>query len=256
MNSPDPSHHSPRCVVVVGGSSGIGAELCRAAAGRGWHVWIGYASGLARAERLVDDIEADRGAASIVRLPLDDPDRLRLGVATIAEHGPSPEAVVLCGAPAPDVSPFIKLTPAQFRHQLDCAVIGSHVLMAEAWKRCFRARGGGHVSAVLSAALGPPAAPHMASYVAAKGGLEALLRAAAAELGPAGLKISVISPSYVETPMLQAFPALLLDRARAKLAHKRFLDPRRVALAILHGLEHPPAPGGVHELSLELEMAS
>ena len=39
-------------VVVTGGSSGIGAELCRAAAAAGWHVWVGYGAGAVRAETL------------------------------------------------------------------------------------------------------------------------------------------------------------------------------------------------------------
>jgi NAD(P)-dependent dehydrogenase (short-subunit alcohol dehydrogenase family) len=256
MNSPDLKPDRVRSVVVTGGSSGIGAELCRAAAGRGWHVWIGYLSGAERAQRLADEIAALRGLAAVVRLPLDDPGQLRASVESIAAHGPEPEALVLCGAPAPDVMPLIKLTPEHFRRQYECAVIGGHVLLAEMWRRCFRARGGGHVAAVLSAALGPVAAPHMASYVAAKGGLDALLRAAAAELGPAGLRVSTISPGYVETPMLRAFSPLLLDRARAQQPDKQFLAPRDVALALLQGLEHPPAPGTVHELPREMRLAS
>lgn len=256
MNSPEPEQRQARSMVVTGGSSGIGAELCRTAAARGWHVWIGYLSGAERAQRLADDIAKGGGAASVVRLPLDEPDQLRASVDLIAAQGPEPEALVLCGAPPPDVAPLIKLTPDQFRRQFECAVVGSHALMAEVWKRCFRGRGGGHVAAVLSAALGPVTAPHMASYVAAKGGLDALLRAAAAELGPAGLRVSVVSPGYVETPMLQAFSPLLLDRARAQQPDKQFLAPRTVALTLLYGLEHPPAPGTVHDLSLELRLAS
>jgi 3-oxoacyl-[acyl-carrier protein] reductase len=145
----------------------------------------------------------------------------------------------------------VKLTADQFRHQLDCAVVGHHVLLAELWRQCFRPRGGGYVLAVLSAAQGPATAPHMAGYVAAKGGFEALLRAAAAELGRAGLRISVVRPGYVETPMLDAFDARLLDRARAASPGRRFLRPSDVASALVAALHCPPGPGVVGEIPLD-----
>lgn len=240
-----------RALVVTGGSSGIGAAVCRAVARRGWHVWIGYAKGAERADALARELAAAGQSASTVALPLDAPDRLVDGVATIAARPPLPEAAVLCGGPAPDVAPLSKLTPEHFRHQLDCQVIGHHVLCTELWRRCFRARGGGHVLAVLSAAQGPAAAPHMASYVAAKGGFEALLRAMAAELGRAGLSVSVVRPGYVETPMLDAFDSRLLDRARAAAPGRRFLEPADVAAALVAALSRPPAPGHVAEIALD-----
>ena len=48
---PDPEPY-PAGVLITGGSGGIGAALCRRAAGAGWHVWIGYNSAADRAERL------------------------------------------------------------------------------------------------------------------------------------------------------------------------------------------------------------
>src|SRR5690606_20280708 len=143
-------HPAPPAIVVTGGSSGIGAELCRLAARAGWQVWIGYATGERRAAELATAIVARGGTAEPVPLPLDDPDAIRRGVAAIADH-PSPvTAAALCGAPAPDVGSFTKLAPVQFRRQFDCAVIGNHALAAELWRQCFRHRGGGHLLAVLS----------------------------------------------------------------------------------------------------------
>ena len=237
-------------MVVTGGSSGIGAELCRAAAGAGWHVWIGYGSGAERAERLAAELVEAGGSARAVALPLHDPEELRRGVAAIADAEETVEAAVLCGAPAPDVASLLKLTPGQFRRQFDCAVVGNHTLATELWRRCFRPRGSGHLLAVLSAAHGEETATHMASYVAAKGALDALLRAAAAELGRAGLRISVIRPGYVETPMLDAFEPRLIERARAAAPEGRFLMATEVAEALLHGMQHPPHPGVVAELTV------
>ena len=241
-----------RSLVVTGGSGGIGAAVVRAAARRGWYVWIGYATGADRAAALAGELAAAGLSAATVALPLDEPERLRAGVAMIAERGPLPAGAVLCGAPAPDIAPVTKLEPEHFRRQLECAVVGHHVLLAELWRHCFKPRGGGHVLAVSSAAQGPEtAAPHMASYVVAKGAFEALLRAMAAELGRAGLRVSVIRPGYVETPMLAAFDSRLLDRARAAAPGGRFLSPSDVAAALMAALRHPPGPGMVGEIGLD-----
>jgi 3-oxoacyl-[acyl-carrier protein] reductase len=252
---PDGERPRPRSVVVTGGSSGIGAAFCRLAARRLWHVWVGYASGADRARRLVAELTAEGGSAAAAALPLGDRRCIADSIAAISCAGPPPEAVVLCGAPAPDVVPFLKLTPEHFRRQLDAALVGNHALLAEMWRACFRPRGGGHVLAVLSAAQGPPTAPHMASYVAAKSGLETLLRAAAAELGPAGLRVSVVHPGFVETPMLRSFEPRLLERARATALGGGFLDPGAVAWVLLRGLEEPPQPGKVAELSIDVHEA-
>jgi 3-oxoacyl-[acyl-carrier protein] reductase len=242
-----------RAVVVTGGSSGVGAAFCRAAACSGWHVWIGFGSGTDRATAVQHEILRDGGSAVPIHLPLADPDRLRDATARMAVD-PMPEALVLCAAAPPDVVPFTKITADQLRRQLETAVVGNHALIAEMWRRCFRPLGGGHVLAVLTSALGPPAAAHMATYIAAKGSLQALLQAAAAELGPAGLRVSMVHPGYIETPMLSAFEPRFLERARLAAAQGRFLAPDTVASALLEGLHDPPGPGSVRQLPLVKEL--
>lgn len=256
---PDFDQTGERSVIVTGGSGGIGSALCRMAAARGWRVWIGYASGFDRALRLAAEIADAGGAAQPLFLPLDDPARLREAVGAIVAEGALPGALALCASPPPEVASLLKLTAEQMRRQLECAVVGNHALLAEVWRRCFRPRGGGHVLAVQSAAQGTPSAAtasHMAGYVVAKSALEALLRAAAAEFGRAGLRVSLVRPGYVETPMLRAFPPLILERARAALPGQSFVRPEQVAAALLAGLEAPPPAGTVAELPSPMKRAS
>lgn len=238
-----------RCLVITGGSSGIGASLVRAAARGGWRVWLGYASGQERASRIAAELQKSGADVLPIRLPLDDIEELQASLAHIASHGPAPEAAVLCGSLAPDLLSLLKLSADHFRRQHECAVVGNHALLGELWRRCFRPRGGGHVIAVLSAAQGPRPTPHMASYVVAKAGLEALLYAAEAEWGAGGLRASVVRPGFVDTPMLDVFSPLIIERALNTSG--RPARPEAIAAAMLRALEYPPAPGTVAEIPLD-----
>jgi 3-oxoacyl-[acyl-carrier protein] reductase len=56
-------------------------------------------------------------------------------------------------------------------------------------------------------------------------GLIALTRAAARELGPAGIRVNAVSPGFMETDMTAALPQKVRDRAREESCLGRYCDP-------------------------------
>jgi NAD(P)-dependent dehydrogenase (short-subunit alcohol dehydrogenase family) len=60
-------------------------------------------------------------------------------------------------------------------------------------------RGGSLV--LISSQLGRMGAPGYASYCAAKGGVDALVRALAVDVGPDGIRVNAVAPGLVRTPM-------------------------------------------------------
>ena len=60
-------------------------------------------------------------------------------------------------------------------------------------------RGGSLV--LVSSQLAHIGAPGYSSYCAAKGGIEALVRALAVEVGPDGIRVNAVAPGLVQTPM-------------------------------------------------------
>ncbi len=225
-------------ILVTGGSSGIGAAFCKAAASGGFRPLVGYNTGRAAADAVVHEIKAAGGTALALHLPLDAPGAIADILGALPEEK-VPGAAVLLGWPAPKIAPFTRQDATEFERQ-QAAVTGCHALIATCWRLWWRKAGRGRVLAVTTAALSPPVAPHMASYVAAKGGLQSLLDAAAAELGPLGLRVDVAAPGYVETPMLSSFDPRLLDHARARAPGGAFLTPDAVAHALLRSLRRPP----------------
>jgi NAD(P)-dependent dehydrogenase (short-subunit alcohol dehydrogenase family) len=78
-----------------------------------------------------------------------------------------------------------------------------------------RERGGGSIVHVGSA-LGVAAAPFFAPYVASKGGIDALARAAAVELVAHGIRVNVVAPGTIDT----AISAGVSEFRRTMLRHR------------------------------------
>ena len=94
-------------------------------------------------------------------------------------------------------------------------------------------RGWGRLILVTSI-VGSLAAPGASSYVTAKGGLAALARALASELGATGVTSNALSPGFFATEMnaqLIASPAG--ERQRQRCPAKRWADPHEIAGAAL-----------------------
>lgn len=64
-------------------------------------------------------------------------------------------------------------------------------------------RGGAIVNT--SSFLSTAATPGTAAYSASKAGLDAMIRAVALEVGPAGIRINNVNPGVIDTPMLRRF---------------------------------------------------
>ena len=106
-------------------------------------------------------------------------------------------------------------------------------LAAQLGGRAMQRSGGGAMVFVASVS-GMTAAPMHAAYGAAKAGLMALVKSAAVELGPAGVRANAVAPGVVWTPRVSAF---LGDEGRernsANAPLRRVALPADIASAIL-----------------------
>lgn len=74
----------------------------------------------------------------------------------------------------------------------------------------------------------------LANYAASKGGLLALTRSAAVELGPSNVNVNAVAPGYIRTTRLtDRVPSEILDRTRERSALGRLGDPQDVAGVVL-----------------------
>lgn len=155
--------------------------------------------------------------------------------------------LLVCAAGLTRDAPLLKSTEADWDD-----VLGVNLHAAA---RCARgvlkgmiSRKSGHIVFISSfSALHPPAG--QASYAAAKAGLIGLTRSLACEVGPAGIRVNVVLPGFLETAMTRGVSPARRDEVRAAHTLGRFNTPECVArfLRVLHE-ELPHTSGQVFQL--------
>lgn len=179
-----------RRVVVVGAGSGIGRESALALAAHGAHVVLAdrdEAAAKAAAERV-----GDRGEA----YPLDVLDPAAIETAA---GGLSPvDALVF--TPATNVRKrIVDYTRDEFDRVVHLNLRASFDLIRAFGSRMVD-RGSGSIVG-FSSIRASTVEPGQGVYAATKAGLEQLVKTAAAEFGPSGVRVNAIRPGVVETPL-------------------------------------------------------
>lgn len=205
--------HDSRVVLVTGVGRGIGAGLAAILAERGWRV-AGHhfdAGAVPGEPWLKADLSQPGEAAALVQRVLDRCGRL--------------DAVVHNAAV--DLGPLALLETTRAQYELILGVnLTAAFELAQAAARHMIARGEGGRIVNISSIHSRITLAGRAVYAASKGGLEALIRALALELGPHGITVNGIAPGFIE-----------VERSRAAIPN---YDPAAVGRAIpIQRVGHP-----------------
>ena len=93
-------------------------------------------------------------------------------------------------------------------------------------------RGQGGRIALFSSVAGLQPSPGAAAYSTAKGGVISLARTLAAEGARHNIRVNVIAPGYIETPMLKGLPEGFADHVRKKTPLKRLGEMDEVSALV------------------------
>ncbi len=185
---------SPKTVWITGASTGIGAELVRSYTRMGCRV-----AASARSADKLHALEAG-GAGSVHPYPVDVTDAAAImdTVAAIeADLGPIDLAVLNAGAYTP--TPVKDFTAEVVKATMDVNVLGVSNALAALMPRMVERRSG-HL-ALMSSVAGYRGLPMAAAYSASKAAVIAMGQSLKAELDGLGVKIQVICPGFVKTPL-------------------------------------------------------
>jgi 3alpha(or 20beta)-hydroxysteroid dehydrogenase len=103
-----------------------------------------------------------------------------------------------------------RTSPEDFRRTLEVNLTGAWLGMHVAVPSIRRAGGGSIVNVSSSAGLQGYA--NLGAYVASKWGLRGLTKTAALELGPSGIRVNLIHPGPIRTPMIAGIDASIAEK--------------------------------------------
>ena len=187
-----------RTVLVTGATGGVGSAVARALRTAGWTVYA--------AHRRPEDADALRDAGfTPVRLELTDEDSV---FAAAEQVGPRLDGLVNSAA-IMGQGP-VELTPTEaWRRQFEINVIGQATVI-RAFLPALRASGGRVVNVGAVSARVPP--PFFGPIAASKAALAALTHSLRAELRHQGVKVTLVEPGAMDTPIFAT-----ADKASADL---------------------------------------
>lgn len=185
--------------LITGASRGIGAAVAREFAMRGASVCVHFQQARAAALEVVAQCDAQGVHAIAMQADLTRPEDVkRLAASAAAALGPV--SVLVNNAGIGSVALAIDTTDEAFDRLLALHMKAPFALVRLMAPNMIRAKRGCIIN--MGSIWGLTGAAGETAYSAAKGGLIALTRALAKELGPSGIRVNAVAPGVVETDML------------------------------------------------------
>lgn len=222
-------------VLITGANSGIGAAIAIAMAAEGGDIAINYpnGSGHAGATETARRIAQMGRAVETIQADVSDPAAVQAMIET-AISALGHIDILVNNAGITSAAPLHELPIGDWDRVMGVNLRGTFLTMRAVLPHMYH-RGSGKIINNASQ-LAYKGAPGFAHYVASKGGIISLTRAAALEAAPRGVQINAVAPGATETPILNDVdPAVLAEiRAgipRGKLAQASDIAPAFVFLA-------------------------
>ena len=190
-----------KVVLVTGAGKGIGQALAERFASQGCKVAVNDVN-VEAVDAVVAKINDGGGTAMAAVADVSSSDEVAIIVdAVMAEHGRIDVLVNNAGIISPMLH-FFEADEAWWRRIIDVNLTG-HFLVSQPVARIMAKQGGG---SIINMSSGGATRAHRAftAYDATKGGIEALTRAMALDLGPYNIRINALMPGSIDTTGMNA----------------------------------------------------
>lgn len=181
---------APRHAIVTGGAGDIGSAIVARLSADGFTTTI------------VDTIDEGAGASKALALSVDGPvlfrhasTTSRQSLAAVIAELPRVDLAVMCAGTV-RAQPFLDIDDEAWSLQLDVNLTGSFLAAQIAARRMVQDATRGHLI-FISSWVASRAWPEIAAYSSSKAGIDQLMRQAALELAPLGIRANSVAPGIV-----------------------------------------------------------
>jgi 3-oxoacyl-[acyl-carrier protein] reductase len=220
---------SGKCVIVTGGSRGIGRAIVERFAAEGADVTFFYRENAQAAQAVVDAVTAAGGKVTAEQLDVRDSEACAAAVERVAARTEIIDVLVNNAGAIRD-NPLAGFSDADVQDVLDVNVTGVFNMTRAVAPYMISKRRGRIVN--LSSVSGEKGGRGQTNYAASKGAINAFTRALAVELAPRKIAVNAVAPGVIETEMSEAVRQLAGDEVRARILMKRFGKPEEIAHAV------------------------
>ncbi|AWK86684.1 acetoacetyl-CoA reductase [Azospirillum thermophilum] len=215
-----------RVAVVTGGTRGIGEAICVALKNAGYKVAANYGGNDDAAREF-----SERTGIPAYKFDVSDFDACKEGIAKIeADLGPVEVLINNAGITRDGV--MHRMSYEQWEKVI-------HTNLSSCFNMCrnviegMRERGFGRIVNIGSV-NGQAGQYGQVNYAAAKSGIHGFTKALAQESAAKGITVNAIAPGYIDTDMVRAVPANVLEKIVARIPVGRLGRAEEIAKAVLY----------------------
>lgn len=229
-----------KTAIVTGASRGIGLATARALVDEGARVAM-----LARDDQPLRDAAATLGGrAHAIQCDVSNANALEVALATIRSTFGAVPDVIVNNAGLFELEIVENLEPEALARALETNLVAPHRIVHE-FLNDMLARGSGHIITIGSVA-DRQTLPENGAYAASKHGARALHEVMRSELRGSGVRVTLISPGPVDTPL---WDAIDIDNRDGFTPRAMMLHADTVAAAVVYAVTQP-ADVNVDELRI------
>lgn len=223
------SRFDGRAALVTGGSRGIGRAIAVQLAREGAGVVVNYVRAQDEAEAVVEEITSSGGDAHLFQADVSDEAEVKELVRFAVRRLGGIDVLVANAGTVQDQLVGM-MTVKQWDTVLDVNLRGAFLCIREALPFLMRQKSSSVVC--LSSVAAVKAGRGHANYVAAKGGLNSMVKSLAVELAPKGVRVNAVSPGVIATHMSERVRRLAGDEILDGIPLQRYGEPDDIAKAV------------------------
>jgi 3-oxoacyl-[acyl-carrier protein] reductase len=223
---------SERVAFISAGSRGLGAAIASALAKEGAMVMVNYRKSATAAEELCSAIHANGGRAIPVQADVTSHTSVADAMEKAAHEYKRPVTILVNNAGSlPEPRPFMQTSWEELQATFDVHVRGAFHCSQAVIPGMMEQKSGRIINIGSSFLLNTPPV-NWSNFLVAKSAMQALTRCLAAELGPHGIRVNMVSPGLVETESIAGLSERLRKVQAMQTPLRRLASPAEIAAVV------------------------